>query len=154
MPNSVGGRWKTLANRVSLKSLVDQDVPDSVKDDLQALATRLAPRPRMFSGQQVQIGEAGEYEIYITVTTDTSSDGSNYHQFTCQRNGQVGVWKRGTTADLPATKDVEMEAYQPYYMGSINVGKHEMLDVRVDVYGSPSPMLTSSDVCILAMERI
>jgi hypothetical protein len=139
--------------RVAIRSLLDKDVPKSIKDDLVALALAIPLGLKEYTGNPVMPGESGTYQVYLVSRLATSaSDATNRHGLTITRNGAVASSARYSTVGLPDTDDAEIVAFQAYFLGELVLFKNDIVEAVPTIYGNPSPMLTRSDLILRLQE--
>jgi hypothetical protein len=140
-------------DRVAIRSLMEPDVPQSVKDDLVALSQAIIPPKSVWTGNPVLVGKSGTYRAFlVSRLTTENSDATDYHTISVTRNGVDGVSTRWDSVALPPTNEKEIGAFEAYFLGEFAAYIDDFVEAVPVVYGNPSPMLTASDIAIRLVE--
>ncbi len=96
-------------------------------------------------GPRLMMPRAGMARVYlVSPVTTAGSDGSNYQTIQILRNGQAA------SGILQDTRNVEVVAYVPYFLGTFAVAQGEVLALSITSVGTISPTMMAADMTLRA----
>ncbi len=131
-------------NALNAEEAKPEDAIKLILADLQAVAIEVGRRRliHLTGSDRLVMPLGGTVQVFMVPSLDTTSDGSNYHTVSVIRNGQA---EDETAVDTSLN---ELTAYDELHIGTIQVGRGDVVSLQVVTTGLPYPILSLSNLSL------